>query len=122
MPKSVSLPVNAPAKAIHLLSGVAGWGFPAGREGTVSMIVRIHYEDGTTEDHELKNGVALRRLHPARWTCPGSKLAFKLGGQQVRYLTVVPEARSETIASIELVKGSDRSAPIVLAVTVEGFE
>ena len=61
MPKSVSLPVNATARAIHLLSGVAGLGFPAGREGTVSMIVRIHYEDGSTEDHELKNGVALRR-------------------------------------------------------------
>ena len=30
---------------------------PAGREGSVSMIVRIKYEDGSTEDHELKNGV-----------------------------------------------------------------
>ena len=52
---------------------------------------------------------------------PGSKLAYKLGGQQVRYLTVVPK-KKETIARIELVKGSDRSAPIVLAATVEGFE
>jgi hypothetical protein len=37
------------------------------------------------------------------------------------YLTVVP-GKKQTIASIELVKGSDRSAPIVLAATVEGFE
>ena len=120
MPKSVSLPVNSTARAIHLLSGVAVFGFPAGREGSVSMIVRIHYDDGSTEDHELKNGVEFADVNGAK-DVPGSKLAYKLGGQQVRYLTVVP-GKKQTIASIELVKGSDRSAPIVLAATVEGFE
>ena len=38
MPKSVSLPLNAPAKAIHLLSGVSGYGFPTTPEKSVSMI------------------------------------------------------------------------------------
>ena len=52
---------------------------------------------------------------------PGSKLAYRFGGRQVRYLTVAPGDK-QTIARIELVKGSDRSAPIVLAATVEGFE
>ncbi|HMF17773.1 MAG TPA: PVC-type heme-binding CxxCH protein, partial [Gemmataceae bacterium] len=46
MPKSVSIPCNTPAKAIHMLSGVSGWGFPYGKKGTVSMIVRLHYQDG----------------------------------------------------------------------------
>jgi uncharacterized protein len=120
MPKEVSLPVNASAKAIHFLSGVSIFGFPAGREGSVSMVVRITYEDGSTEEHELKNGVHFADVSGAK-DVPSSKLAYKLGGQQVRYLTVVPR-KKETIAHIELVKGSDRSAPIVLAVTVEGFE
>jgi putative membrane-bound dehydrogenase-like protein len=120
MPKSVTLPVNAPAKAIHLLSGVSGLGFPLGREGSVSMIVRITYADGTTEDHELKNGVHFANFNGEQ-EVPGSKLAFKLGGQQVRYLVVTPR-KKETIAGIELVKGPDQSAPIVLAATVEGFE
>ena len=120
MPRSVSLPVNATARAIHLLSGVAVLGYPAGREGTVSMIVRIQYEDGSTEDHELKNGVHFADVNGEQ-DVPGSKLAFKLGGQQVRYLTVMP-GKKETIASIELVKGRDQTAPIVLAATVEGFE
>ena len=120
MPRSVTLPVNAPARAIHLLSGVAVLGFPVGREGTVSMIVRIQYEDGTTEDHELKNGVHFADVNGGQ-DVPGSKLAFRLGGQQVRYLTVTP-GKKDTIASIELVKGRDRTAPIVLAATVEGFE
>ena len=74
MPKSVSLPCNAPAKAIHLLSGVSGWGYPYGEKGSVSMIVRLHYADGKTEDHPLKNGE-----HFADYIrgvdVPGSKLA-----------------------------------------------
>ena len=120
MPRMVSLAVNTTAKAIHILGGVAVLGFPAGRAGSISMIVRIHYQDGTSEDHEFKNGVHIVDFNGTR-DVPGSKPAFKLGGQQVRYLTIVPK-KKETIAGIDLVKGSDRSAPIVLAVTVEGYE
>jgi putative membrane-bound dehydrogenase-like protein len=120
MPKEVSLPVNATARAIHFLGGVSVFGFPAGREGSVSMIVRIVYEDGSTEEHELKNGVHFADVNGAK-DVPGSKLAYKLGGQQVRYLTVVPKKKG-VIARIDLAKGIDRSAPIVLAATVEGFE
>src|SRR5262249_55233443 len=43
MPKSVKLPYNAPAKAIHLLSGVSGWGYPYGNSKEVVMTVRLHY-------------------------------------------------------------------------------
>src|SRR5439155_7154598 len=46
MPKSASLPLNTPARAIHLLSGVSGWGYPYGEKGSVTMIVRLHYADG----------------------------------------------------------------------------
>src|SRR4051794_9213020 len=59
MPRSVSLPCHAPVRAVHLLSGVSGWGYNGGANGrpTTSMIVRLHYADGKTEDHPLKNGV-----------------------------------------------------------------
>ena len=117
MPKSVALPYEGPARAIHLLSGVSGWGFPYGREGGVAMIVRLHYADGTTEDHPLRNGV-----HFADYIrvvdVPQSKLAFKLRAQQIRYLTVAPK-RTEPIKEIEFVKGPDVSAPVVMGVTVE---
>ena len=33
MPRSVELPCHAPAKAIHFLSGVSGWGYPDGQQG-----------------------------------------------------------------------------------------
>ena len=49
---------------------------------------------------------------------PGSKHAFDLRGRQMRYLSV-PVTRSEPLTKIELVKGDDRTAPVVMAVTVE---
>jgi putative membrane-bound dehydrogenase-like protein len=117
MPKSVELPCHTPAKAIHFLSGVSGWGYPASEKGSVSMIVRLKYADGQTEDHELLNGEHFAD-YIRRVDVPGSKFAFSLRGQQLRYLAVTPK-RSEPIETIELVKGKDSSAPLVMAVTIE---
>ncbi len=117
MPKSVKLPCNAPARAIHILGGVAGWAFPSGEKGSVSLIVRLNYADGKTEDHPLKNGEEVAD-YIRRVDVPGSKFAFALRGQQIRYLVVHPE-RTEPIREIELVKGPDATAPVVMAVTVE---
>jgi hypothetical protein len=119
MPKSVSLPFNGKAKAIHLLSGVSGWGaLDANAPKTVSMVVRLTYDDGKTEDHELKNGVHFAD-YIRRVDVPGSKFAFALRGQQLRYLAVSPKRTDAAVMSIEFVKGADRTAPIVMAVTVE---
>ena len=117
MPKSVTLLCNTPAKAIHLLSGVSGWGYPASDKGTVTLIVRLHYADGKTEDHELRNGEHFAD-YIRRVEVPGSKFAFRLRSQQVRYLAVTPH-RTETIKEIEFVKGEDATSPMVMAVTVE---
>ena len=117
MPKSVTLPCNTAAKVIHLLGGVGGWNFPFDSSKTVSMIVRLHYADGPSEDHQLLNGVHIAD-YIRRVDVPESEFAFDLNGQQVRYLAIVPE-RQEKIDRIELVKGSDRSSPIVMAVTIE---
>jgi hypothetical protein len=114
----VLLPCNTPAKAVHLLSGVGGWNsMTANPRGPVSMIVRLHYADGKTEDHELRDGVHFAD-YIRRVDVPGSKFAFNLRGQQMRYLSITPK-RAESLKQIELVKGSDRSAPIVAAITIE---
>ena len=119
MPKSVSLPFNGKAKTIHMLSGVGGWSAQQPTpNGTVSMIVRLTYEDGKTEDHELKNGVHFAD-YIRRVDVPESKFAFALRQQQIRYLTVTPKRPDAMLKTIELVKGPDRTAPIVMAVTVE---
>ncbi|HEY1376997.1 MAG TPA: c-type cytochrome, partial [Gemmataceae bacterium] len=120
MPKAVTVPCNAPAKAIHLLSGVSGWGYPYSEKGTTSLIVRLHYADGTTEDHALLNGVHFAD-YIRRVDVPESRFAFNLRGRQVRYLAVRPR-RAEPIKEIEFVKGGDDTAPVIMAVTVEAPE
>ncbi|HEX6960545.1 MAG TPA: c-type cytochrome, partial [Lacipirellula sp.] len=117
MPGSVEVKCGAPAKAIHFLSGVSGWGFPYTSAGSVSMIVRLRYADGQTEDHELKNGVHFADYN-GHQEVEGSKLAFHLGRQQVRYFKIEP-LRAEPIESIQLIKGDDETAPLVMAITAE---
>jgi putative heme-binding domain-containing protein len=117
MPEEVELPINMPAKAIHILGGISGWGYPYGREQTTSMIVRLHYEDGQTEDHELVNGIHLADYN-GQENVPESELAFNLRGRQLRYLKIEP-ARDAPIERLQLIKGRDRAAPIVMAMTVE---
>ncbi len=117
MPKTVKLECNMPARAIHLLSGVSGWGAQSEKEGAVVMIVRLHYADGKTEDHPLKDGVHFAD-YIRRVDVPKSDFAFAMRGQQMRYLTVTP-GRETALSTIEFVKGPHLSAPIVMAVTVE---
>ncbi|MFO1062576.1 MAG: PVC-type heme-binding CxxCH protein [Pirellulales bacterium] len=117
MPGSVKLPCNMPVAKLHLLSGVSGWGYPASRTGTTSLIVRFHYADGKTEDHELKNGEHFAD-YIRRVDVPKSEFAFSARGQQIRYLSVSPE-RQEVVKEVELVKGKDDTAPIIVAVTAE---
>ena len=117
MPKSVRVPCHAAARAIHLLGGVSGWGYPISPPGSVSMIVRLHYQGGATEDHPLENGEHFADYF-LRVDVPGSKFAFRLRNQQLRYLAVFPR-RSDEIEEIELIKGPDNTAPIVMAITVE---
>ncbi len=120
MPKSVTVPCNAAAKAIHLLSGVSGWGYPYSEKGSVSLIVRLHYADDRTEDHALKNGEHFAD-YIRRVDVPGSEFAFNLQGRQIRYLAIQPQ-RAETIKQIEFLKGPDATAPVIMAVTVENKE
>ena len=118
MPRTVTLPVNAPASRIHLLGGVGGWAFPYSAEESVSMIVRLHYADGSTEDHPLRNGVHIAD-YVRRVDVPGSTLAFQPRGRQLRHIAIEPARPGERIDAIELLKGEDDTAPLVMALTVE---
>jgi serine/threonine protein kinase len=132
MPTQVSLKCGSPAKAIHLLGGVAGWGWsgvdPDARK-TVCVIVRLHYRDGGKEDHELINGVHFcdyPNVPGRRNDVPGSRLAIQLIPEgdiprQMRYLAVHPKSPTKVIEEVEFIKGmkGDVTAPVIMAVTVE---
>lgn len=117
MPRQVELPVNSPARVIHFLSGVGGWAFPLGQKGSVSLIVRLTYNDGSVENHELKNGIHFAD-YIRRVDVPESKFAFHAGTAQLRYLTITPE-KPLPIKTLKLIKGPDNTAPLVIAITVE---
>ena len=117
MPKRTSVLVGKSARSVHLLSGVSGWGHPYGRNQSTSVIVKMHYEDGTQETVELKNGVHFAD-YIRRHDVPGSEFAFMVGPHQMRYLAIHPK-KSEPIMRIEFIKGDDETAPIVLGATIE---
>ena len=121
MPKEVQVACNAPAKAIHLLSGIAPWAFPFNREQTLSMTVRLRYADGTTEDHPLRNGIHFRDYADFSGTdeVPGSKQVLRIEHRQVRYLVLSPKKPGVPIRTIDFIKGEDNTAPVVMAVTIE---
>src|SRR5262249_52201338 len=114
-PDAVSVPCNRACKAIHLLSGVAGSGYPQIKDKSVTMVVRLHYADGTKEDHGLLNAVHFANLD-ANSNVPGSKQAFTfllpvpggLNGSwshgQVRYLAIAPQKTDLKIKTIEFTK------------------
>jgi uncharacterized protein len=117
MPVKAELPCGISAKAIHFFSGVSGWGYPASESGTTSMVMRITYADGTTENDAFVNGVHFAD-YLGHTEVKGSQLAFSLGRQQIRYFKVEPK-RAEVIESVELIKGTEKTAPLIMAITAE---
>jgi hypothetical protein len=122
MPQAVRVPCDAPAKAIHFLSGVSAYGFPYTREPTVTLLVRLNYQNGTKEVHYFINGV-----HFVDWyqkdDSPISRKAVELVGKgkgQIRYMVVYPGDVTTPIKAIDLIKGpKDATAPVIMAMTVE---
>ena len=117
MPRTVTLPCNMIVKNLHILGAISGFGYPRTDGETVSMVVRFHYQDGESEDHELINNVHIASF-AGKSDVPKSIYAFAAGTRQVRYLSIQPKRR-EPLESVELRKGEDESAPIVLAITAE---
>jgi hypothetical protein len=101
-----------------MLGGVSGWGYPFGRNKSVSLIVRIHFADGSKEDLELKNGVEFAD-YIRREDVPGSEFADLLKGGQIRYLSLTPKSK-KNVEKLELIKGNDATTPVVMAMTIEG--
>ncbi|TWT55263.1 Trehalose utilization [Thalassoglobus neptunius] len=118
MPKQVEFPVHSPVKSIHVLGGIGGWSFPAHQEQTTSVLMKLTYSDGSTEDIELKNGVHFAD-YVRRIDVEQSEFAYNLDGRQVRYFQIEPARTDLAVERIELIKGEDGTAPIFMAITVE---
>jgi hypothetical protein len=128
MPTAVRLSCGSPARAIHLLSGVAGWGWPH-TPSSVCMTVRLHYRDGGKEDHALINGVHFCNYAEYQNGKPfelsGSRFAIELlkpdgAPRYIRHLAIAPKNPDKVIEEIEFVKDpAVITCPVVMAVTAE---
>lgn len=117
-PVRVEAPVGVEAKKIHLLSGIAGWGFPAVRDTIPVLKLTLNYEDGQTEVTELKNGIHFSDYN-REIEVPGSKLtAGVVNRGQLRLITVATTKKG-VIKSLSLESYQNGVSPVVVAITAD---
>jgi putative membrane-bound dehydrogenase-like protein len=121
MPQRIALPVGSEVAALHVLGGIAAWGWPYFREVEPVLSLTWRYANGSSAETVLQNGVEF-----ADWIgpneVPGSKYVPGMvadgSAGQVRYHAHAPP-KAGRIASIELSSFDNRYAPTLLALTVE---
>jgi putative membrane-bound dehydrogenase-like protein len=91
LPQRVEIPIAMTAASLHVLGGVAAGAWPAGGEaarGTPVMKVVVHFADGASEEHVLRNGEHFA-AYDGRADVPLSSTAgdFTYAGQ-LRYFTL----------------------------------
>jgi putative heme-binding domain-containing protein len=119
MPERVDVPVAGfKANRLHFLGGVAGWGFPFGKENEVVMTVTVHFSDGQRESLHLKNGVEFAD-YIREVDVPGSKLTKGLVKEnQLRWFTKSLQ-HTAPIDRLTLESPGTLVAPTTVAITAE---
>lgn len=120
-PTRVEVPVGCAVQQVHVLGGIAAWGYPFHREKTEILEWTWKYQDGTSEEVVLHNGVEFGDWI-ARNDVPGSTfvedfLADDSWGQ-VRFHSLAPK-KQVPVSSIVLESYDNLFAPTIVALTVE---
>lgn len=117
LPSSASVSCTGSVKTIHMLAALSTFGPPNNDEQSVSLVIRCHFEDGTTEEHNLIGGKHIA-TYREKVDAPDSKPALDANGKHIRYV-MIPIENDKPLKAIDFVKGRDFSIPIVFAITVE---
>jgi putative heme-binding domain-containing protein len=121
LPRAVELQCRMAAKAIHFLAGVsdgtAGRGERGGRGGGGTMLVRLHYANGTSEDQPVTREMLFGDSAPS---ADGNNAAPPSAADQppLRYFKIEPKS-GEVIRAVELAAGFGGTSPAIVAVTAE---
>ena len=114
----VEIPVRTKAIAIHVLGGVAGWGFPNVQGSDPVAKAQIVYTDGETEEVVFRNGQEFAD-YTKRIDVPGSRYVSDLVADgQIRLFTFEPK-RNHEIAKIVLESFDGATAPTFVAMTAQ---
>ncbi len=117
-PQRVEIPVDATAKRIHLLSGIAGWGFPAIDDERPAMKVTVTRGDGTTEEIELLNGRHFADYNREIDVPDSKRLEGVVRSGQLRLITV-PLEKAGPITKLSLESYDNGLSPVVVAITTD---
>ncbi len=117
-PQKVEVALNTPAKRLHFLSGIAGWGFPAIDDDRPALKVTITHADGQTEVTELKNSEAFGDYNHVV-NVPGSELVEGLVNDgQLRRITLAVK-NPTPITKLTLESYNNGVSPVVCAITAD---
>jgi len=120
-PQRVEIAVGATVQRVHVLGGIAGWGFPYIKESKPIVKWTWVFADGSSEEQVLHNGVEFADWI-GRYDVPGSEfvegaLAEDSWGQLRRF--VVEPSRAARVEKIVLESYDNELAPTFLALTAE---
>ena len=118
-PQKVEIVTDTKATRLHLLSGIAGWGFPAIDDERPAMKVTLTHADGTTQVTELLNKRDFADYN-REIDVPGSKLIKDIvKSSQLRLLTIAVK-NPIALTKITLESYNNQISPVVAAITADG--
>jgi putative heme-binding domain-containing protein len=117
-PQKVEVAMHTAAKQLHLLSGIAGWGYPAIRDDRVALKVTVNHSAGAPEVFELKNGEAFADYN-REIEVPGSAFVEGVVNRgQLRRITL-PVANAAPITKLLLESLDNGVTAVVAAITAD---
>ncbi len=121
MPQTAELKVGVPARKIHFLGGIAGWGSQSPLQGDDAIPVvkvTLHLAGGGAESFLLRNGIEIADWI-GRFEVPGSKWVPNLARRgQVRTFSKDVQSRA-VIERLTLESYNNHVAPTFIGITVE---
>ncbi len=117
-PSKVEIPVDLEASRFYLLSGIAGWGYPATRDFRPALRLALVFADGRKEETLLLNGVAFGDYNKET-DITGSKLLKNVVKSGQMRMIRIDAKKPGKIAKIVLESLGNGLTPVVAAITAD---
>ncbi|MBB5035872.1 PVC-type heme-binding CxxCH protein [Prosthecobacter dejongeii] len=118
-PAKVEVPIHVATKRLQLLSGIAGWGFPAVKNEVPVLKATVLYDSGEKEEFTFLNGVHFSD-YVRNVEVPGSNFVEGITqGQQMRLISM--DLTKRGVAKTLLLESPERNptAPVIVAITAD---
>lgn len=120
-PQRVELPVGYAFTRLHVLGGIAAWGYPYTGQRSDAVKLTFRYQDGAEEVHVLKDGTEFADWI-GRHDVPGSRWVDVLHADswgQARTFAVEVGRPEQPVAALVLESFDNHLAPTFVALTAE---